>query len=69
MLAAEAPELIVPELRPYRSRGEIGSWMKDQSVVRYLEERLAKYRYVGIGEQVDDLMVFDPESYVNGLFN
>lgn len=26
-------------------------------------------RYVGIGEQVDDLMVFDPESYVNGLFS
>ena len=26
-------------------------------------------RYVGIGEQVDDLMVFDPDSYVNGLFN
>lgn len=26
-------------------------------------------RYVGIGEQVRDLMVFDPESYVNGLFN
>ena len=26
-------------------------------------------RYVGIGEQVDDLMVFDSESYVNGLFN
>ena len=26
-------------------------------------------RYVGIGEQVNDLMVFDPESYVNGLFN
>jgi fused signal recognition particle receptor len=26
-------------------------------------------RYVGIGEQVDDLMVFDPEKYVNGLFN
>jgi fused signal recognition particle receptor len=25
-------------------------------------------RYVGIGEQVDDLMVFDPELYVNGLF-
>jgi fused signal recognition particle receptor len=25
-------------------------------------------RYVGIGEQVDDLMVFDAESYVNGLF-
>jgi fused signal recognition particle receptor len=26
-------------------------------------------RYVGIGERLDDLMVFDPESYVNGLFN
>jgi fused signal recognition particle receptor len=25
-------------------------------------------RYVGVGEQVDDLGVFDPESYVNGLF-
>ncbi len=26
-------------------------------------------RYVGIGEQVDDLMVFDADSYVNGLFS
>ena len=26
-------------------------------------------RYVGVGEQVDDLMVFDAENYVNGLFN
>jgi fused signal recognition particle receptor len=26
-------------------------------------------RYVGIGEQVRDLMVFDAESYVNGLFD
>ena len=26
-------------------------------------------RYVGVGEQVEDLMVFDPESYVSGLFN
>jgi len=25
-------------------------------------------RYVGVGEQVNDLMVFDPETYVNGLF-
>jgi fused signal recognition particle receptor len=25
-------------------------------------------RYVGIGEQVDDLVVFDAEQYVNGLF-
>jgi fused signal recognition particle receptor len=26
-------------------------------------------RYIGIGEKVDDLMVFDPEQYVNGLFS
>ena len=26
-------------------------------------------RYVGIGEQVDDLMVFDADSYVSSLFN
>ena len=26
-------------------------------------------RYAGIGEKVDDLVVFDPEQYVNGLFS
>ncbi|MFL6230474.1 MAG: signal recognition particle-docking protein FtsY [Pyrinomonadaceae bacterium] len=26
-------------------------------------------RYVGIGEKVDDLVVFDPEQYVNSLFS
>ncbi len=26
-------------------------------------------RYAGIGEKVDDLVVFDPENYVNSLFN
>ena len=25
-------------------------------------------RYAGIGEKVDDLVVFDPELYVDGLF-
>jgi hypothetical protein len=49
-LVAEAPDLIVPELRPYRTRNEIGSWMRDDTVQRYLEQRLARYRYVGIGE-------------------
>ncbi len=39
MLLAEAaaaglPGLIGPVLRPYRSRGEIGSWMRDDSVLR-----------------------------------
>ena len=49
-LFAAAPDLIVPELRPYRTRGEIGTWMRDESVVGYVEERLKKYRYVAIGE-------------------
>ena len=48
--AAGLPGLIVPALRPYRSRGEIGSWMKDDSVPRYLDERLARYRYAAVGE-------------------
>ena len=49
-LIAEAPDLIAPELRPYRTRSEISTWARDDSVLRYLEERLAKYRYAGIGE-------------------
>ncbi|HYS14095.1 MAG TPA: hypothetical protein VEN28_12350 [Burkholderiaceae bacterium] len=49
-LIAEAPDLILSSLRPYRSRGEISTWVRDESVVRYLEERLAKYRYVALGE-------------------
>lgn len=49
-LYALAPDLIVPELRPYRRRGETQSWMHDESVLDYLEENLAQRRYVGIGE-------------------
>jgi hypothetical protein len=49
-LYAEAPNLIVPELRPYRKRGEIGTWVRDQTIVAYVEERLKKYRYFAIGE-------------------
>lgn len=49
-LYAEAPDLILPSLRPYRSRGEISSWMRDDSVIGYLEQRLARHRYVAIGE-------------------
>jgi len=49
-LYALAPDLVIPELRPYRSRGEIGSWFRDASVIPYLEDRLKRYRYAGIGE-------------------
>jgi len=49
-LLAEAPDLIVPELRPYRTRADTAGWARDEGIVKYLEARLAKYRYVGIGE-------------------
>ncbi len=49
-LFAIAPDLVVPVLRPYRSRGEIGTWVHDRTVVGHMEERLAKHRYVGLGE-------------------
>ena len=45
-----APDLVIPELRPYRSRGEIGTWFRDETLIPYLEDRLRKYRYVAIGE-------------------
>jgi hypothetical protein len=45
-----APELVLPSLRPYRSRGEIGTWLQDATVIAHLESRLARYRYVAIGE-------------------
>jgi hypothetical protein len=49
-LYAEAPDLVLPSLRPYRSRGELGTWMHDASVIAHLETRLRQYRYVAIGE-------------------
>src|SRR5258705_12735092 len=35
-----APDLVIPELRPYRSRGETGTWFKDDSVIGFLKEKL-----------------------------
>jgi hypothetical protein len=45
-----APDIIVPSLRPYRSRGEIGTWMNDPTVIDYVEDRLEKYTYRALGE-------------------
>ena len=33
-LLAEAPDLVVPGLRPYRTRGEPSTWMKDPEALR-----------------------------------
>jgi hypothetical protein len=45
-----APDRVVPVLRPYRQAGELGSWHLDGTVVPYLEQRLARPIYRGIGE-------------------
>jgi hypothetical protein len=50
MLYKAAPDLIVPVLRPYRMRGEIGTWVRDPSIVAHVESRLKANVYAGIGE-------------------
>ena len=49
-LYAEAPEIVVPALRPYRRRGEISTWMHDPTVIDYVEKNLARNKYFAIGE-------------------
>jgi hypothetical protein len=49
-LVAAAPDLILPSLRPYRSRAEVSTWVRDATVVPFLEDRLAQHRYVALGE-------------------
>ena len=50
MLYAVDPELVVPVLRPYRKRGEIGTWMYDETIPDMLTALLEKNNYAGIGE-------------------
>jgi predicted TIM-barrel fold metal-dependent hydrolase len=45
-----APQRIVPFLRPYRKREDMASWHSDPAVQAYLEERLTRGIYKGIGE-------------------
>lgn len=49
-LFALAPDLVIPVLRPYRKRGDLSTWVRDETVLTYLSERLGKYKYAGIGE-------------------
>jgi predicted TIM-barrel fold metal-dependent hydrolase len=50
MLYEVAPDLIVPVLRPYRRRGETGSWINDITVLDHMRARLEKNTYAGLGE-------------------
>jgi hypothetical protein len=45
-----APDRIIPFLRPYRTRGDMSSWTQDPSILPYVEKRLQKGTYRGIGE-------------------
>lgn len=49
-LYALAPEFIVPVLRPYRKRGEVGTWKFDETVIPMLADLLKENTYAGIGE-------------------
>ena len=40
----------MPVLRPYRNRGETGSWMRDPTIIAHVEARLKANTYAGIGE-------------------
>ena len=46
----KAPKGIVPFLRPYRTREDMGSWPRDPAVAAYVEERLKRGIYKGLGE-------------------
>jgi hypothetical protein len=45
-----APDRIIPVLRPYRTRADMTTWTGDATVVSYVEERLPRSNYRGIGE-------------------
>ena len=49
-LYAADPDFVVPALRPYRKRGTLETWVYDESVIPYLQQRLSRYRYAAIGE-------------------
>jgi hypothetical protein len=50
MLYEKAPKTVVPFLRPYRTRDDMGQWHSDPGVEAYVEERLKRGIYRGIGE-------------------
>jgi len=49
-LYEKAPDRIVPVLRPYRTRADMGTWTTDSSIVPYVQERLKQGVYKGLGE-------------------
>ena len=50
MLVRAGAGRIVPELRPYQTPNDMGTWHADAAVLAYMERRLAARPYVGVGE-------------------
>lgn len=50
VLARLAPDIVIPVLRPYRTRADLSTWVRDPGVLAYMEARLARFRYAGFGE-------------------
>jgi hypothetical protein len=46
----KAPARIVPVLRPYRTPADVGSWTTDATLIPYMEARLKRGIYRGLGE-------------------
>ena len=44
------PKRVVPMLRPYRTRDDMGTWWRDPAILPYLEQRLGRGVHRGIGE-------------------
>ena len=49
-LHQESSRRIVPILRPYRSQGDMYDWFRSEEILVYVEKRLQRHIYQGIGE-------------------
>jgi hypothetical protein len=49
-LYEKSPKGIVPFLRPYRTRDDMSTWARDPEIAAYVEERVKRGVYRGIGE-------------------
>ncbi len=49
-LIAEAPEIVLSSLRPYRTRADTAGWTREPAIITYLEDRLKRHKYVAMGE-------------------
>jgi predicted TIM-barrel fold metal-dependent hydrolase len=49
-LYEKAPAVVVPFLRPYRTREDMETWTRNPEIAAYVEQRLGRGVYRGIGE-------------------